>query len=88
MAYYGLYEDGKNGDWVDLVTLEAGLASTVILIQNRELGGNCQVVFGGSKPTDPQAGINLGLNEVIWGSGAAVWVRSPEGFKVAVQDKE
>lgn len=89
MAYYGRYKGGQNSDWVDIIaTHAAGASGKVILIQNRSKFEPLFVVFGGSKPTVDDAGFILGENEVIWGSGTAVWVRGSEGYNIAVMDKE
>lgn len=88
MAYRGKFEGGKNGDWVDLVAIDATLSADLILIQNRDTANQVFVVFGGAKPTSKDDGLVLEEGEAIVGSGTAVWVRSSGGYTVAVQDKE
>lgn len=88
MAYRGKFEGGENGDWVDLVALDASLSADVVVIQNRNTANQVFVVFGGSKPQSKDDGIVLEEGEAIVGSGTAVWLRSSGGYKVAIQDKE
>lgn len=88
MAYYGTYEGGRDGDWVNLISVYAAASAKVILIQNRRNSDEAFVVFGGAKPVALDEGIELTQNDVIWGSGTAVWVRGNEGVKLAIQDKE
>ena len=88
MAYYGKSSGGLNGDWVDLITIYPTASGNVILIQNRADSEELFVVFGGSKPTELDAGFKLREGEVIWGSGTSVWVRGSGGYVVSVMDKE
>ena len=88
MAFRNIYEGGNNSDWVDLVTIDATLSGDIVIVQNRDADNTCLVAFGGSKPTRSDAGMALEENQVIAGSGTAIWVRASGGFKVSVQDKE
>ncbi len=88
MAYLGKFEGGLTGDWVDLIPFVPAASGAVILIQNRSTNDELFVVFGGSKPTDADAGFRLDEKDVIWGSGTSVWLRCSSGYKVVVQNKE
>lgn len=72
-------------DWTNLVVTNATLASVDVAIQNKPKSREpVFVVWGGSKPTDSNAGFLVNGADVITGNAAAIWVRSAAPGEVGV----
>ena len=64
--------------WANLVASNGATASVDLVLQNKG-DGNVQVVFGGSQPTDADAGLYLEPLDSVQGNAAAIWLRTATG---------
>lgn len=64
--------------WANLVASDGATASVDLVLQNKG-DGNVQVVFGGSAPTDADAGLYLEPLDSVQGNAAAIWLRTAVG---------
>ena len=64
--------------WANLVASNGATASVDLVLQNKG-DGNVQVVFGGSQPTNQDAGLVLEPMDSVQGNAAAIWLRTASG---------